>query len=108
LVLQQAHDLTDAATVEAIAFNLAWHYALDIRAASDLYICERTLRNYRARLIEQNLDQVLFRTLTDRLIAAVGVDTRQQRLDSTAIRSAIRGLTRLGILVEGISKFLRE
>lgn len=35
LILQQAHDLTGAATVEAVAFNLAWHYALDIRMESD-------------------------------------------------------------------------
>ena len=43
LILQQMHDLTDAATVEAIAFNLAWHYALDIRTESDAFVCERTL-----------------------------------------------------------------
>ncbi|PON18759.1 hypothetical protein C2W62_06170 [Candidatus Entotheonella serta] len=30
LILQQLHDLTDAQTVDAIAFNLSWHYALDI------------------------------------------------------------------------------
>ena len=29
LLLQQLHDLSDAATVEALAFNMAWHYALD-------------------------------------------------------------------------------
>jgi hypothetical protein len=108
LILQQLHDTTDAATVEAVALNLAWQYALDIRAESDAYLCERTLRNYRRLLIERGLDQVLFRTLTDQLIKAIGVDTSKQRLDSTAIRSAMRGLTRLGIIVESISKFLRE
>jgi Transposase DDE domain/Transposase domain (DUF772) len=108
LILQQLHDLTDAATVEAVAFNITWHYALDVRAESDAYLCERTLRNYRQLLVEKGLDQVLFRSLTDRLIKAVGADTGKQRLDSTAIRSAMRGLTRLGIIVESISKFLRE
>lgn len=108
LVLQQLHDLTDEQTSEAVALNIAWHYALDIRRESDAYVCPRTLRNYRRRVIEKDLDQVLFRTLTDRLITALGVDTRQQRLDSTAVRSAIRSLTRLGILVEAVSKFLRE
>jgi hypothetical protein len=38
----------------------------------------------------------------------VGVDTHEQRPDSTAIRPATRGLTRLGILVETIGKFLRQ
>jgi hypothetical protein len=104
LILHQLHDFTDAPTAEAVAWHLGWQYTLDIRSDEDAYLCERTLRNYRALLIEQQLDQVLFRTLTDRLIAEVGVDTRKQRLDSTVIRS----LTRLGILVEGISQFLRQ
>jgi hypothetical protein len=108
LILQQLHDLTDAATVEAVGFNITWHYALDIRAEADAYLCERTLRNYRRLIIERGLEQVLFRSLTDQLIKAVGIDTTKQRLDSTAIRSAMRGLTRLGIIVEAISKFLRE
>ena len=105
--MQQLHDLTDAQTVEAVAFNITWHYALDIRHETDAYICERSLRNYRRLLIDEGLDEVLFRTLTDTLIATVGVDTRKQRLDSTAVRSFMRSLTRLGILVETISKFLR-
>src|SRR5512143_3259278 len=108
LILQQLHDTTDDAAVEAVALNITWHYALDIRAESDAYLCERTLRNYRRLIIERGLDQILFRSLTDQLIQAVGVDTTKQRLDSTAIRSAMRGLTRLGIVVEAISKFLRE
>ena len=107
-ILQQFHDLTDEQTTEAVALNIAWHYALDVRAESDSYLCERTLRNYRSKILELGLDEILFRTLTDKLIQQVGVDTSKQRLDSTTVRSAIRGLTRLGILVEAASKFLRE
>lgn len=108
LILQQLHDLTDAATVEALAFNITWHYALDIRDDSDAYLCEKTLRNYRRRVIERGLDEMLFRSLTDRLIRAFKVDTSQQRLDSTAIRSAMRNLTRLGVVVETMAKFCRQ
>jgi Transposase DDE domain/Transposase domain (DUF772) len=107
LILQQMHDLTDAATVEALAFNLAWHYALDIRAETDCYFCEKTLRNYRARVVAKGLDAILFRHLTDKLIRAFSVDTSHQRMESTALRSAMRSLTRLGIVVETISKFVR-
>jgi hypothetical protein len=35
LVLQQAFDLTDIETVEQFAFNLQWHYALNITEESD-------------------------------------------------------------------------
>ena len=108
LILQQLHDLTDAATVEALAFNLAWHYALDVQDEADAYLCEKTLRNYRRLVMDQGLDRVLFQALTDELVQAFGVDVSRQRLDSTGIRSAMRSLTRLGTVVETISKFLRE
>lgn len=108
LILQQVHDLTDQQMTESVALNIAWHYALDIRREPDAYLCERTLRNYRSKILELGLDEVLFRTLTDRLIEQVGVDTTKQCRDSTSVKSAIRGLTRLGILVEATSKFLRE
>ena len=48
LLLQQLHDLSDAETV-ALAFNMAWHYALDVRSVGQLFL-EKTLRNYRRRL----------------------------------------------------------
>ena len=108
LLLQQLHDLTDAAAVEALAFNMAWHYALDVRTEADSYFCEKTLRNYRRLVIDQGLDEALFRGLTDRLVQAFDVDASRQRMDSTALRSAMRALTRLGIVVEGIAKFARE
>lgn len=108
LILQQLHDLSDAATVEAYAFNQLWHHALNIRAETDAYLCERTLRNYRRWVIESGLDRHMFRSLTDQLIQAFAVDTRQQRLDSTAIRSCMRTLTRLGIVTEALGKFIRE
>jgi hypothetical protein len=47
LILQQLHAYTDTETVEAVVFNLAWHYALDITPRTSSYICERTIRNYR-------------------------------------------------------------
>ena len=99
-LLQQLHDLSDAETVEALAFNMAWHYALDVRSEADSYFCEKTLRNYRRLFIEQGLDELLFRCLTDRMVQGFSVDTSHQRMDSTALRSAMRALTRLGIVVD--------
>ena len=108
LVLQQLHDLTDAAAVEALSFNTAWHYALDLQDESQAYLCEKTLRNYRRLVIDQGFDELLFRSLTDALIKAFDVATSKQRLDSTAIRSAMRTMTRLGTVVETIARFLKE
>jgi hypothetical protein len=108
LVLQQLFDLSDSAAVEALAFNETWHYALDARGEDDMYLCERTLRNYRAMVVAADIDEVLFRVLTDKLIKVFDVDPTLQRIDSTVLRSNMRKLTRLGILCETIEKFLRE
>jgi hypothetical protein len=67
---------------------------LDVRSEADSYFCEKTLRNYRRLFIEQGHDELLFQGLTDRLVPTFSVDTSRQRMDSTALRSAMRALTR--------------
>ena len=101
LLLQQLHDLSDAAPVEALAFNMAWHHALDVRAEADCYFCEKTLRNYRRLFIAEELDEILFRRVTDRLVRVFSVDTSHQRMVCTALRSAMRSLTRPFSIIEG-------
>jgi hypothetical protein len=108
LILQQLYDATDAETVEAVAFNLTWHYALDISPQTPLDICARTLRNSRYLVREHGLAPFLFQQLTDVLIRAFAVDTTLQRIDSAPVKSAVRTLTRLGIVGETVRKFLRE
>ena len=108
LILQQLHDFTDAATIEAVAFNLAWHYALDLAPQTPLSLCERTLRHYRHVVREHGLAPLLFQQLTAMLLQHFVVETSLQRIDSTTVRSAVRPWTRLGIVVETVSKFLRE
>ncbi len=46
LILQQAHDMTDAETVRQLAFNLQWQYALNIFEESDSakYMSLKTLQ----------------------------------------------------------------
>ena len=110
LILQQTHDLSDSDVTRAVAFNIDWHYALDITDDSDenTYFCERTLRRYRKILIEDGLDKILFETLTDTMIEKFGVNTSKQRLDSTYIRSNMRILSQIGIFTNTIQKFLRK
>jgi hypothetical protein len=66
------------------------------------------LRNYRRSVINQGLDKLLFESLTDELIKVFKVDPSQQRIDSTAIKSAMRLLTRVETVVETLCKFFRE
>jgi hypothetical protein len=108
LLLQQIHDLTDEETVSQLAFNLQWHYALDIVDESDeaKYLCAKTLWNMRDLVIENHLDEVLFDRTTDVLAKVFNVDTSTQRIDSVHIKSNMRRLGRIGIFAKSIHTFL--
>ena len=80
-VLQQAFDLTDAATVDALACDIYWHYALDLPSgadSSDAYVCERLLWDVRNHLVTECDDAGgdLFDTLTARLIEYLILDAK--------------------------------
>lgn len=109
LVLQQLFDLTDEQTVHQLAFNIEWHYALNLVNEEDesKYISERTVRSYRALVIELGVDVVLFGALTDGMLQRFAVPTGRQRMDSTHIRSDMRKLSRLELLARTVEKFLR-
>jgi hypothetical protein len=105
-VLQQMHNLTDEETVSHYAFNIQWHYALNITDDADAYLSLKTLWNMRRLLTENNLHTALFDTITDTLARAFSVDTSLQRLDSVHIFSNMRHLGRIGLFVRTIKKFL--
>lgn len=108
LLLQQTMDLTDTETVEQLAYNIQWHYALDLVEESDeaKTISAKTLWTMRQRLMAHNLDEVLFDRLTDQLARVFAVDTAHQRLDSVHIRANMRRLGRIGIFSRTIVTFL--
>ena len=108
LLLQQIHDLTDEETVSQLAFNLQWHYALDIVDESDeaKYLCPKTLWNMRDLVIDNHLDKVIFECSTDVLAKVFNVDTSAQRIDSVHIKSNMRRLGRIGIFAKTIHTFL--
>ena len=108
LILQQAHDLTDDETVNQLAFNIQWHYALNITEDSDSakYICPKTLWNMRSVVVDHALDTTVFDRITDKLAKVLKVDTANQRIDSVHIKSNMRRLGRIGIFSSSINKFL--
>lgn len=108
VVLQQMHDLSDEEVLFELSFNEAWHYALDILGESDdaKYLCPKTLWNIRKLVTDNELDGVLFRTVTDKLAEVFKVEAGKQRLDSVHIKSNMRRLGRIGIFVKSLHKFL--
>lgn len=108
LVLQQSLDLTDVETVNQLAFNIQWHYALNITEESDSakYFSEKTLWNMRSIAVENALESALFEDITAKLADVFNVDTDKQRIDSVHIKSNMRRLGRIGIFSKSIHKFL--
>jgi len=108
LLLQQTMDLTDRAAIEQLAFNIQWHYALNIPEESDdaKYISEKTLYTMRQVMIDNQLDEIMFDAVADKLAMVFGVDIKDQRIDSVHIQSNMRKLGRIGIFSRTIFKFL--
>jgi hypothetical protein len=107
LVLKEMNDLTDAETVGAVDYDLRWQVALDL-TPEEAHVCQKTLHNFRAKLVASGRARLLFEDMTARIIEALGVRTDRQRLDSTHIMSNVAALTRLGLFVETARGFLKE
>jgi hypothetical protein len=108
VLLQQMLDLTDEEVVDQFAFNLQWHYALNITGDSDqaAYLCPKTLWSMRALVAEEELDSQMFEQVTAKLARVFGVATERQRMDSVHIFSNMRHLGRVALIAQTIRKFL--
>jgi hypothetical protein len=108
MVIQHMNDLTDQEAADQFAYNLQWHYALNITSTTDAdaYVSPKTLWNMRSLLIELNLYQVIFEEVVTKLADVFKVDVAKQRFDSVHIYSNMRHLGRLGLFVKTIKKFL--
>ena len=106
-LLKEWNDLTDEQVLEQFEFNLQWQYALGVEP-EHAHACQKTLHNYRVRLMGNERAQRAFVALTQGLVEIDGLDVGRQRLDSTHVISNIAVLTRLGLFVETTTKFLRE
>jgi hypothetical protein len=119
MIIQQMEDLSDEEAARQFAFNIQWHYALNITGNSDkaCYICPKTIWTMRDQLLQPMLDKrgkplpkngydVIFETVADKLAKVFKVDVTKQRLDSTHIFSNMRHLGRIGLFAATIEKFL--
>ena len=107
LILKDIWDLTDADALYRLDFDMGWHHALRL-LPEEAHCCQKTLHNFRVKLIANDRAQQLFADMTDRIIGVLGIHTDKQRLDSTHILSNIAILTRLGLFCETIRVFLHD
>ena len=108
LLIQQTQDVTDEETVNQLAFDTQWHYALNITEESDSakYISAKTLWTMRDIVYQNNLDEILFENIRNKLAKVFKVNTDNQRIDSVHIKSNMKRLGRISIFVTSINKFL--
>jgi len=106
-LLKDWDDLTDEQVLEQLEFNLQWHYALAVEPAL-AHLCQKTLHNFRMKLMQNDRAQQMFVTMTSGLVEMDGLAVGRQRLDSTHAISNIAILTRLGLFVETVTNFLKE
>lgn len=105
-ILKEMNDLTDAEIIDALEFNLQFHYALGVEPGT-AHVCQKTLHNHRVRLLESDRAQKVFEAVTRGLAEVDGLSLGRQRLDSTHVISNIAVLTRLGLFVETVTHFMR-
>jgi hypothetical protein len=105
-VLQQIFDLTDTETLEQLAFNQQWHYALDCLEQEDQVVSLKTLWTMRHILTTDKVAKTIFDDVTDRLKEIYKVDTSLQRLDSVHIHSNMARLGRVRLLARVCRKFI--
>jgi hypothetical protein len=107
LVLKEMFNLTDEQALGEVDYDARWQVALGL-TPEDAHCCQKTLHNFRSKLLGNDTAKQLFAQMTDRMVQRLGLSTERQRLDSTHIVSNIARLTRLGLFCETIRLFLKE
>jgi hypothetical protein len=95
---------------DAFLFDVQVRYALGYRQLGDGEFDERTIYNFRRRVVKhlletgENLIEKAFEQVTDQQVNAYQLKTGKLRMDSTQIASNICNTTRLRLLVEVLQR----
>lgn len=105
-VLQRAENLTDRQAAEAVRTRIDWQYLLGL-PLDDPGVDHSVLAEFRARLVEAGLEQVVLDALLARLSADGLVEAGgKQRSDSTNVHAAVAALNRLELVGESVRAVL--
>src|SRR5258708_2147345 len=101
-IFQKAENLADRQAAEAVRARIDWKYALGL-AGGDPGFDHSVLPEFRARVAEAGLEQVVLDTLLARLAAEGLVRAGgKQRTDSTHVIAAVAALNRLELAGESV------
>jgi transposase len=105
-VLQRAENLTDRQAAEAARTRIGWQYLLGL-PFDDPGFDHTVLAEFRARVADAGLEQVVLDALLTRLAAAGLVKAGgKQRTDSTHVTAAVAALNRLELAGESVRAVL--
>ena len=107
--LQELNDWTDKEAQRALCHDNSVRFALDVPVGTDqsLYVCRKSLHNFRTVIKENNLSDLIFNKSTMELVKRHNVDCSHQRMDSVHITTNIKKLSRLGVMSGTVKKFLK-
>ena len=91
LLLKEMFALTDAEALEQLEFSLLWQHALEL-SPDEAHLAQKSLHNFRARLLAHDRGRQAFEATTDRMLQALGTKVTRQRLDSTHMLSKVMTL----------------
>ena len=101
-VLQRAENFTDRQAADAVRVRLDWKYLLGL-PVDDPGFDHTVLAEFRTRVAEAGLEQVVLDALLERLVSAGLVKAGgKQRTDSTHVIAAVAALNRLELAGESV------
>lgn len=109
-ILKSGFNWSDEELFNHLDFDVQVRYALGIWDIHTEVSTLRTQYNFRRRVSDhmqktgENLFEQLFVQITDEQLAALGLETGHQRMDSTQIASNTRRYSRLQLLVEVVQR----
>jgi hypothetical protein len=112
-VLKAGHGWSDEEMYNHFCFDIQVRYALGLRSLLPVGLTLRTVYNFRQALREymeqtgEDLFGSAIEQVTDEQIAAYGLKTDKQRMDSFQISSNMRRLSRLALLVTVLQRVWR-
>lgn len=112
-ILKSGFGWSDQVLYDRLCFDLQVRYAVGLRDLQAPLFEVRTLYNFRRRLREHaaetgtNLMAELFAQVTDAQLAAVGIETAWQRMDSTQVLSNLADQSRLELIVSVVQQVYR-
>jgi hypothetical protein len=113
-VIKELHGLSDIALYENYHFNELFQNAFGIENINDRSFTLKTLYNFRASKSEYeretgvDLDQLVFKNLSDDAIKKLGIKTDIQRTDSVHISANIKKMSRLTLFHKVLSNLIKE